>query len=82
MSLRSDSGFFAQPNNIINKMAEVRLIKTSEKVIIWLHREDKTQLWLAEQLGQTRQSISQKIKENYFTPSDLIKMKFLGFNLD
>jgi len=63
-------------------MAEVKLIKTSEKVIIWLHREDKTQLWLADQLGQTRQSVSQKIKENYFTASDLIKMKSLGFNLD
>jgi hypothetical protein len=63
-------------------MAEIRLIKTSEKVIIWLHREEKTQQWLADQLKQTRQAISQKIKDNYFTPSDLIRMKFLGFNFD
>jgi len=63
-------------------MAEVKLIKTSEKVIIWLHREEKTQQWLADQLGQTRQAISQKIKENYFTASDLIKIKYLGFNFD
>lgn len=63
-------------------MAEVRLIKTSEKVIIWLHREEKTQQWLADQLSQTRQAVSQKIKENCFTSSDLIKMKYIGFNLE
>lgn len=63
-------------------MAEIKLIKTSEKVIIWLHREEKTQQWLADKLSQTRQSISQKIKENCFTGSDLIKMKSIGFNLE
>lgn len=63
-------------------MAEITLIKTSEKVIIWLYREEKTQQWLADQLGQTRQSVSQKIKDNYFTAGDLIRMKSLGFNLD
>lgn len=57
----------------------VEINKTSEKVIIWLHRENKTQQWLAEQLGQTRQSISQKIKDNYFSVGDLIRMKSLGF---
>jgi len=57
----------------------VEINKTSEKVIIWLHRENKTQQWLAEQLGQTRQSVSQKIKENYFSETDLIKIKSLGF---
>jgi hypothetical protein len=59
-------------------MAEVKINKTSEKVIIWLHREDKTQQWLADQLSQTRQAISQKIKGNYFSVGDLIKMKSLG----
>lgn len=53
--------------------------KTSEKVIIWLYRENKTQQWLADQLGQTRQSVSQKIKDNYFSVGDLIRMKSLGF---
>ena len=57
----------------------VEISKTSEKVIIWLHRENKTQQWLAEQLGQTRQSVSQKIKDNYFSVGDLIRMKSLGF---
>lgn len=63
-------------------MAEIKIVKTSEKVIIWLHRENKTQQWLSEQLGQTRQSVSQKIKNNYFSVGDLIKMKSLGFNID
>lgn len=53
--------------------------KTSEKVIIWLYRENKTQQWLADQLGQTRQSVSKKIKDNYFSVGDLIRMKSLGF---
>lgn len=60
----------------------VEINKTSEKVIIWLHRENKTQQWLAGQLGQTRQSVSQKIKENYFSVGDLIRMKSLGFNIE
>jgi len=63
-------------------MAEVRITKTSEKVIIWLHRENKTQQWLADQLGQTRQSVSQKIRDNYFTPYDLIRIKSLGFDIE
>lgn len=63
-------------------MAEVKINKTSEKIIIWLYRENKTQQWLADQLGQTRQSISQKIRDNYFSASDLIKIKSLGFNID
>jgi len=63
-------------------MAELTIVKTNEKVLIWLHRENKTQQWLSEQLGQTRQSISQKIKENYFSVSDLMRMKSLGFNIE
>ena len=56
----------------------VTIIKTSEKVIIWLHRNDYTQVWLAEQFGVTRQSISQKINDNIFTPGDILTLKRLG----
>lgn len=63
-------------------MAEVKLTKTNEKVIIWLHRENKTQQWLADQLGQTRQSVSQKIRDNYFSVHDLIVIKSLGFDIE
>lgn len=63
-------------------MAEVRITKTSEKIIIWLYRENKTQQWLADKLGQTRQSVSQKIRDNYFSANDLIVIKSLGFDIE
>jgi hypothetical protein len=63
-------------------MAEVKISKTSEKIIIWLHRENKTQQWLADQLGQTRQSVSQKIRDNYFSSGDIIRIKSLGFDIE
>lgn len=59
-------------------MNEIRLYKTSEKVLIWLHRSNKTQVWLAEQLGVTRQSISSKIADNSFTTGDIIKLSQMG----
>ena len=59
-------------------MAEVTIVKTSEKVLIWLYRENKTQVWLAEQFGVTRQSVSQKINDNIFSVGDMIILKRLG----
>jgi hypothetical protein len=56
----------------------ITLFKTSEKVVIWLHRENKTQVWLGEQLGITRQSVNQKITDNIFTPKDILTLKSLG----
>ena len=57
---------------------DIILEKTSEKVLIWLHREDKTQQWLAEQMGITRQSVSHKINDNIFQIRDIIVLKSLG----
>ena len=59
-------------------MAEIRIIKTSEKILLWLYRDGKTQQWLSDQLGQTRQAVSQKIRDNMFTPGDIIKIKIMG----
>jgi hypothetical protein len=59
-------------------MTEIKVYKTSEKVIIWLHRENKSQQWLSEQLGQTRQAMSQKIRDNMFTPGDIIRLQLMG----
>jgi hypothetical protein len=61
-------------------MAEIKLYKTSEKIIIWMHRENITQQWLADKLGQTRQSLAQKIKNNYFSAKDLLILKSIGFD--
>jgi DNA-binding CsgD family transcriptional regulator len=60
-------------------MAEIlTIIKTSEKVLIWLYRENKSQQWLAEQFGVTRQSVSQKISNNLFSVSDIMNLRRLG----
>lgn len=55
--------------------------KNNEKIILWLHREDKSMVWLAEKLNQTRQAVSQKIKTNGFTDRDLTMIKQLGCRL-
>ena len=61
------------------KMNEpVTIIKTSEKVLIWLHRNKQTQQWLANEFGVTRQSVSQKITDNLFLPKDIMTLKRLG----
>ena len=59
-------------------MAELVLIKTSEKVLIWLHRENKSQQWLSEQFEVTRQAVSNKITDNIFSPKDIMILKRLG----
>lgn len=59
-------------------MAEIVLIKTSEKVLIWLHREGKSQQWLSEQFEVTRQAVSQKINDNIFSVKDIMTLKRLG----
>lgn len=60
-------------------MTEVfRIIKNSEKVLLWLYRENKTMTWLANELGQTKQGISQKIRTNGFSDWDLTRMKKMG----
>jgi transcriptional regulator with XRE-family HTH domain len=53
--------------------------KTSEKLLIWMHRNNITQLELANKMDITRQSLSKKIKENVFMVADIIKLKSLGF---
>lgn len=62
-------------------MPEVKIYKTSEKILLWLHRNNKSMKWLANQLHQTRSSISQKIKNNMFTIGDINKLKNLGCDL-
>jgi len=60
----------------------MKLIKTSEKILIWLHREEKTRKWLGDQLGVTRQAVSQKINTNMFTVSDISRITSLGCPLE
>jgi len=53
--------------------------KTSEKVLIWMHREGLSIVSLAEKMGVTRQTLSSRLKNNYFSVGEIIKLKSLGF---
>ena len=57
----------------------MEIVKHNEKVLLWLHRKNKTIVWLSNELMQTRQAVSQKIKQNGFTDEDKVKMRQLGF---
>lgn len=57
----------------------MELIKTNEKILIWMHRNNITQSSLAEKLSISRQSLSQKMRDNVFGVGDIIKLKSLGF---
>jgi hypothetical protein len=60
-------------------MKEVmNIIKNSEKILLWLYREDRTMTSLAKALGQTKQAVSQKIKSNGFSDWDLRRIKQMG----
>ena len=57
----------------------MEVIKTSEKVVIWLHREGISQSQVAEKIGITRQAFNQKIKTNIFNTMDIFVMQGMGF---
>lgn len=57
----------------------MNIIKYNEKLLIWMHRENKTILWLASELNQTRQTISAKLKDNSFNQFDKEIINTLGF---
>ena len=59
-------------------MSAITVFKTSEKVLIWLHRSGNTQVWLAKQMNTNRQAIAKKIEDNIFTPGDILTLSRLG----
>ena len=60
-------------------MAEMKIIKTSEKILIWMHRTGTTGQQIANEIGITRQAWSGKLKDNVFTPRDLSTIQKMGF---
>lgn len=58
----------------------MNIYKTSEKILIWMHRENINGQQIADKIGITRQAWSQKMKYNNFTPNDLLTVKSMGFN--
>lgn len=55
------------------------IIKTSEKILIWMYRFNITGQDIAKKIGITRQAWSNKIRDNLFTPKDLMVIKKMGF---
>jgi len=57
----------------------MKIQKTSEKILIWMHRENITQQQIAAKIGITRQTWAKKMKDNTFTPRDIVSIQVLGF---
>jgi len=65
-------------NKKLIQMTVFQIIKDSEKILLWLYRENLSMTWLASQLGVTKQSVSQKIKSNTFSDWDLTRIRKMG----
>ncbi len=57
----------------------MRLKKTNEKILIWMHRNNITQSDIASKIGITRQTWAKKMRENSFEVKDIIILKSMGF---
>lgn len=57
-------------------MAEI--IKTNEKLVVWMHRSRYTQQDVARELFITRQTLASKIKDNFWTKFELETLRRLG----
>jgi len=57
----------------------MKVYKTSEKILLWLYRENITQNQMANKIGITRQAFSQKIRDNTFTIKDFTVLESMGF---
>ena len=57
----------------------MKIIKTSEKVLIWMYRNNITGQEIADKIGISRQAWSQKIRDNIFSPFDLMTIKRMGY---
>lgn len=58
----------------------MKIQKTSEKILIWMHRNDITSIQIAEKLGLTRQTWAKRMKNNVFSVEEMIVLKRIGFN--
>ena len=54
--------------------------KRSEKLLIWMHRNDISGQQIADESGTSRQHVSRMIKNNYFSDTVLAALKRMGFN--
>lgn len=57
----------------------MNIIKTSEKILIWMHRTGITYQNIATECGITRQAVSQMIKDNVISLKVIIACRRKGF---
>ena len=57
----------------------MHIVKTNEKVLIWMNRNDITGSQIAAKIGITRQAWSQKMKDNIFFNERLADIETNGF---
>jgi predicted XRE-type DNA-binding protein len=57
----------------------MRILKTNEKIIVWMYRNNITGSQIAAEIGITRQSWSAKLKSNMFDIKDLMAIQRLGY---
>lgn len=57
----------------------MELVKTSEKINLWMFRNEITGKQIADKIGITRQAWSNKMKSNTFTVKDIMIVKSMGF---
>ncbi len=57
----------------------MKVHKTSEKVLIWMKRNNLTQDRVSSELGITRQTFAKRLSDNWFTAGELITLKRIGF---
>lgn len=57
----------------------MNIVKTNEKILIWMHRSRITQQEIAKEIGIPRQAWAQKMKDNIFDMRDMMVLKRMGF---
>ena len=60
-------------------MSTMVVHKTAEKVVLWMYRKNISGQQIAEKIGITRQAWSGKLRNNTFTPRDIMALRSLGF---
>ena len=58
----------------------MHITKTSEKILIWMSRNNITGVKISSEIGITRQAWSQKLKDNSFSDKDMLTLRRLGFD--
>ena len=61
-------------------MSEIRIYKTSEKILVWMKRNNYTQDFVSKHLEITRQTFAKRLQDNFFSMNELIILKRLGFD--